>query len=128
MKRPRVSLGVILLVVAIIAGLLGWDRSQARRIFSPDVLAVDARPALPGRPIAGERLVRPDGSISLGFYGTVPVAGLTPEQAEARIAAHLRRYLPDGGPHVAVRVAAKNSPPGLLKRAVDYLRRSASPR
>ena len=35
----------------------------------PDLLIVEVLDALPGRPISGERLVRPDGKISLGFYG-----------------------------------------------------------
>ena len=47
------------------------------------------------RPITGERLVRPDGMISLGFYGDVHVAGLTLRQAKEKIILHLRSYLPD---------------------------------
>ena len=43
----------------------------------PDLLVVEVLEALPGRPISGERLVRPDGKISLGFYGDLYVAGLT---------------------------------------------------
>src|SRR5207253_179463 len=39
----------------------------------PDLLLVEVLEALPGRPISGERLVRPDGRISLGFYGDVYV-------------------------------------------------------
>ncbi|HZW34527.1 MAG TPA: sigma-70 family RNA polymerase sigma factor, partial [Isosphaeraceae bacterium] len=46
----------------------------------PDMLLVEVLEALPGRPISGERLVRPDGKISLGFYGEISVAGLTPVQ------------------------------------------------
>jgi polysaccharide biosynthesis/export protein len=56
---------------------------------------VDVRLALPGRPILGTRLVRPDGRISLGYYGNVHVAGLTPREARAAVVAHLRRYLSD---------------------------------
>ena len=44
----------------------------------PDLILVEVLEALPGRPISGERLVRPDGKISLGFYGEVYVAGLHP--------------------------------------------------
>src|SRR4051812_3154481 len=43
----------------------------------PDLILVEVLEALPGRPISGERLVRPDGKISLGFYGELYVAGLT---------------------------------------------------
>ena len=42
----------------------------------PDLVLVELLEGLPGRPISGERLVRPDGTISLGWYGDVYVAGL----------------------------------------------------
>ena len=51
--------------------------------------------ALPGRPISGERLVRPDGTVSLGFYGEVEVAGLTIPEAKEKIVQHMRKYLKD---------------------------------
>ena len=50
----------------------------------PDLVVVEVLEALPGRPISGERLVRPDGTISLGFYGEVPVRGLTPGSDQGR--------------------------------------------
>lgn len=61
----------------------------------PDLLIVEVLEALPGRPISGERLVRPDGKISLGFYGEVYVAGLTTDEIKEKIVLHLRKYLPD---------------------------------
>lgn len=64
-------------------------------IEPPDILLVEVLEALPGRPIFGERLVRPDGTISLGFYGDVYVAGLTINEAKEKIIAHLRKYLMD---------------------------------
>ena len=36
-----------------------------------DLLLVEVLDALPGKPISGERLVRPDGKIDIGFYGEV---------------------------------------------------------
>lgn len=60
-----------------------------------------------GQQIRGPHLVRPDGSISLGQYGSVPVTGLTLAAAKARIEAHLGQYLQD--PEVNVDVAAYNS-------------------
>jgi polysaccharide biosynthesis/export protein len=51
--------------------------------------------ALPGRPISGERLVRPDGKISLGFYGDVDVAGLTVPEVKEKVVHHLQKYLED---------------------------------
>ena len=64
-------------------------------IEPPDLVLVEVLEALPGRPISGERLVRPDGTINLGFYGDVHVAGLTPIQAKVKIIKHLRKYLTD---------------------------------
>jgi len=64
-------------------------------IEPPDLVLVEVLEALPGRPISGERLVRPDGKISLGFYGDVYVAGLTPLQVKERVVLHMRKYLTD---------------------------------
>jgi polysaccharide biosynthesis/export protein len=61
----------------------------------PDLMLVEVLEALPGRPISGERLVRPDGKISLGFYGEVYVAGLTIPEIKEKIIFHLRKYLTD---------------------------------
>jgi polysaccharide export outer membrane protein len=61
----------------------------------PDLLIVEVLEALPGRPISGERLVRPDGKVSLGFYGEVYVAGLTTDEIKEKIVLHLRKFLPD---------------------------------
>ncbi len=61
----------------------------------PDILVVEVLEALPGRPIMNERLVRPDGKISLGFYGEVHVAGLTTTQIKEKVVLHLRTYLTD---------------------------------
>src|ERR1700712_2035788 len=51
----------------------------------PDLLLVEVLEALPGRPITGERLVRPDGKITLGFYGEIYVAGLTTDEIKEKI-------------------------------------------
>ena len=61
----------------------------------PDLLLVEVLEALPGHPISGERLVRPDGTITLGFYGEVDVKGLTLPQVKVKVVESLRRYLPD---------------------------------
>jgi polysaccharide biosynthesis/export protein len=62
---------------------------------APDLIIVEVLDALPGRPISGERLVRPDGKISLGFYGDVYVAGLTMPEVKEKIILHLRKFLTD---------------------------------
>ena len=64
-------------------------------IEPPDLIIVELLEALPGRPITGERLVRPDGTITLGFYGDVHVRGLTTREAKVKIILHMRKYLND---------------------------------
>jgi polysaccharide biosynthesis/export protein len=61
----------------------------------PDLLLVEVLEALPGRPISGERLVRPDGKITLGFYGEVYVAGLSISEIKEKVVLHLRKQIPD---------------------------------
>jgi polysaccharide export outer membrane protein len=73
----------------------------------PDVLYIEALTILPNRPLLGERLVRQDGTISLGYYGQVHVAGLTLLEIESKIRQHLKRYVEN--PQVYVDVASFNS-------------------
>ena len=55
----------------------------------------------------GEHLVRPDGTISLGTYGSIYVAGMTLGQIKCAIERHLSQYVVN--PQVAVDVFAYNS-------------------
>lgn len=73
----------------------------------PDLIIVELLEGLPGRPISGERLVRPDGKISLGFYGDVEVRGLTLDQVKVAIVKHLRKYLDDDTLGLAIEPDAK---------------------
>ena len=57
--------------------------------------------------IAGQHIVRPDGTVGLGSYGSVYVAGMTIAQAKAAIESHLAKYL--YRPEVAIDVWAFNS-------------------
>jgi polysaccharide export outer membrane protein len=57
--------------------------------------------------IRGEHIVRPDGTLGLGTYGDVYVAGLTLKEARAAIEQHLSQYLLR--PEVSVDVFAYNS-------------------
>jgi polysaccharide biosynthesis/export protein len=57
--------------------------------------------------IRGQHLVTPDGSVRLGLYGSVKIAGMTVNQARSAIETHLRRYLQD--PEISLDVAAYNS-------------------
>jgi polysaccharide export outer membrane protein len=57
--------------------------------------------------IRGDHLVRPDGTVGLGIYGSVYVTGLTLDQARAAIEEHLSQFLLN--PQVSVDVGAYNS-------------------
>jgi polysaccharide biosynthesis/export protein len=60
-----------------------------------DVLRIELLEALPGRPLTGTRVVRPDGTISLGFYGDLYVDGLNRDQIKVKLLEHMRRWLTD---------------------------------
>jgi len=55
----------------------------------------------------GEHLVRPDGTIGLGIYGSVYVTGMTLSQAKAAIEKHLTQFMID--PEISLDVYAYNS-------------------
>lgn len=57
--------------------------------------------------IRGEHLVRPDGTVALGMYGSVYVAGMSLPQIKQAIESHLSRFLYK--PEVSVDVSAYNS-------------------
>jgi polysaccharide export outer membrane protein len=57
--------------------------------------------------ISGQHLVRPDGTLSLGTYGSVMVAGLTLAQTREAIEKHLSAYLIK--PEISVDVQSYNS-------------------
>ncbi|HEV3256409.1 MAG TPA: polysaccharide biosynthesis/export family protein, partial [Gemmataceae bacterium] len=85
---------------------------QAYIIEPPDVLLVESsQKLLPDQPrVAGQHLVRPDGTIGLGIYGSVYVAGMTLEQAQAAIAQQLARRVEDVEvKNISVDVLAYNS-------------------
>ena len=57
--------------------------------------------------VRGEHIVKMDGTVRLGTYGSVRVVGLTLNEAKAAIEAHLGQFLQS--PEVSVDVAAYNS-------------------
>ncbi len=62
----------------------------------PDILLVEVDKVFTGegfQPIAGQHLVRPDGTISLGTYGSVYVAGLTLNEIQDAVAAQIHILL-----------------------------------
>jgi polysaccharide biosynthesis/export protein len=80
-------------------------------IEPPDILLVEAKPeAMLDQPITGQHLVRPDGTISLGYKGSVTVAGMTLDQARDAVYQHLKEKGVDVKPDkVNVDVIAYNS-------------------
>jgi protein involved in polysaccharide export with SLBB domain len=74
------------------------------RLRTLDVLSIQVSGALPEAQVTGQFPIEPGGVVNLGIdYGAVPVAGMTVEEAEQAILAHLRKYLSD--PRVSVALA-----------------------
>jgi polysaccharide export outer membrane protein len=98
--------------VVRIAGLTLEEAQRAirehleRRLKSPQV-ALGLAQFRGLQQIAGEHLVRQDGTISLGTYGCVYVAGLNLEQVRFVIEQYLSQFLLD--PQISVDVFAYNS-------------------
>jgi polysaccharide export outer membrane protein len=82
-------------------------QAQVRRFAKAAELTVTLQQSRGVQQIAGQHIVRPDGTVGLGSYGSVYVAGLTVAQAKQAIEAHLGRYL--YRPEVAIDVWAYNS-------------------
>lgn len=57
--------------------------------------------------ISGEHLVRPDGTVSLGIYGSVYVAGMTVEEIKQAVEVHLEEFIHQ--PEIQVDISAYNS-------------------
>jgi len=69
--------------------------SPPRKLKPGDWLRIEVLESLPGRPISGIRDVRSDGTISLGWYGDLQVAGLDRNQIKTKVVNHFRRFLTD---------------------------------
>jgi hypothetical protein len=122
-KLKTITLG--LLVAALACGLgVAAERNRPRRPESPKAavdrarkpiasrdasavlegparmkpgnsILIEVLEALPGRPISGLRYVRPDGTISLGFYGDLKVAGLTRDEIKVKVIERLLKFMPE---------------------------------
>ena len=84
MERERIELATVT------GGVTG-----PRRLAPGDVVRVEVLEALPGRPLTGERIVRPDGTITLEFYGDLRVAGMTRGEIKVAVIEHMRKFLRD---------------------------------
>jgi polysaccharide export outer membrane protein len=78
-------------------------------IEPPDILLVESTAGLRDQPIAGQHAVRPDGTISLGIYGSVYVNGMTLDQARLAVTAKLSERINVKAQDVVVDVLAYNS-------------------
>ena len=78
-----------------------------RRTLNNPRVYVDRATGRDERQITGEHLVRPDGTVSLGTYGSIYVAGLTLNQIERAIQRHVSGRLLD--PRINLDVLACNS-------------------
>jgi polysaccharide export outer membrane protein len=76
----------------------------------PDILLIESTQGLRDQPIRGQHLVRPDGTVSLGIYGSIYVAGLTLEQIQEAIAQVVATRIKDfDSRNLSVDVLAYNS-------------------
>lgn len=102
--------------IPIVAHMPPVPREQAKVtmppyiIEAPDILLIESTQQLRDQPIRGQHLVRPDGSISLGIYGSVYVAGMTLDQARDAIAEQVGKRVKDvDARNIVVDVLAYNS-------------------
>ena len=74
------------------------------RLKTLDLITVQVAGTLPDAPIAGIYPIEPGGLVNLGApYGGVAVAGMSTEEAQAAISAHLKTFLRE--PEVSVALA-----------------------
>jgi polysaccharide export outer membrane protein len=94
----------------------GMDEEQAvaairqhfvEKEFEPPQVSVQLLQSSGLQPITGEHLVAPDGSVNLGSYGSVDVAGMTLPEAKTAVEAQLANFLDN--PKVSISVFAYNS-------------------
>lgn len=76
-------------------------------ILTDPTVAVEVGQSRAQQQVRGEHLVRQDGTVGLGIYGSVRVAGLTLAQAKSTIEGQLAQFLQS--PEVSVDVLAYNS-------------------
>lgn len=98
-SRCQISLSTWLALVALFAVCASVVSREAKKqrgaIMSGDVLVVDVLETLPGYQITGEYQVRPNGSIDLGYYGSLSAVNFTVDGLKTRLIGHLRKYLSD---------------------------------
>ncbi len=81
--------------------------ASLREVVKDPQVSVQLSQSAGMQPITGEHLVAPDGTVNLGSYGSVYVAGLTLEEATKAVNEHLSEQLDN--PQVSISVFAYNS-------------------
>jgi protein involved in polysaccharide export with SLBB domain len=107
----RVNLGLAYGSVAVAGMTLEEARDAIQKHLNLILKDVKANVALAQsrglQQIRGEHLVRPDGTVALGTYGSVYVTGMTLPEAKTAIEEHLGQFLLR--PEIAIDVLAYNS-------------------
>ncbi len=109
----KVDLGPVYGAVPVEGLTVDEAREAVERHLREDVALLDPKltlflPDMSGKQaISGEHLVRPDGTVSLGIYGEVPVAGHTLLEIKYLVQSHLAQHM--HAPEVQVDVLAYNS-------------------
>lgn len=80
---------------------------RLKKLLKDPVVTISLAQSRANQQIQGQHLVRPDGTVSLGLYGSVYVAGKSLDEAKTSIEQQLSKYL--YRPEVAVDVFAYNS-------------------
>ena len=82
-------------------------REHLRRFINDPVVSVSLADIAGKQQIAGQHLVAPDGTVTLGIYGSVRIVGMTLPQAKYCIEQYLSQFLDE--PEISVEVWAYNS-------------------
>jgi polysaccharide export outer membrane protein len=106
-RYGRVTVAGLLLDKARAAVEKRLKEVTAKELVDAGKFAVELAESRAGQQISGEHLVRQDGKVVLGIYGSVRVSGLTLEQARVAIEEHLSHYLLN--PEVSVDIGGYNS-------------------
>lgn len=85
----------------------GVIHRHLQQFLRDPVVSLSLRDATGVQRISGEHVVGPDGTITLGVYGSVSVVGLTLDEVQAAIRTHLSPYF--ASPEVSVSVYSFNS-------------------
>jgi polysaccharide export outer membrane protein len=101
------SYGVVQVVDLTLAeARLAIEEHLERILTAPEVSVTLAEPAAKQQ-IAGEHLVAPDGTVTLGIYGAVYITGMTLAEAKLEVERHLSQFLED--PEVSIDIFSYNS-------------------